>query len=138
MGWWTPCDGSEPGAWRRAITASKVSWACPWMVVPTGQDHPVPSPPSAGLTQCSPLTFWSSGLPLLNVLSKHLSHRQNPESSLLKFPYRASPGGSDGKVSAYDVGDPSLIPRLGRSSGEGKGTPLQYSCLENPKDGGAW
>ena len=48
------------------------------------------------------------------------------------------PGGSDGKASAYNVGDPGLIPGLGRSSGEGNGGPLQFSCLENPMDGGAW
>ena len=48
------------------------------------------------------------------------------------------PGGSDGKVSAYNVGDPGSIPGLGRSPGEGNGNPLQYSCLENPMDGGAW
>ena len=48
------------------------------------------------------------------------------------------PGGSDGKVSAYNAGDLGLIPGLGRSSGEGNGNPLQYSCLENPMDGGAW
>ena len=48
------------------------------------------------------------------------------------------PGGSDGKASACNVGDPGLIPVLGRSPGEGNGNPLQYSCLENPKDGGAW
>ena len=47
-------------------------------------------------------------------------------------------GGSDGKVSAYDVGDPGLIPGTGRSSGEGNGNPLQYSCLENPMDRGMW
>ena len=35
-------------------------------------------------------------------------------------------------------GDPGLIPGLGRSSGEGNGDPLQYFCLENPMDGGAW
>ena len=43
-------------------------------------------------------------------------------------------GGSDGKVSAYNAGDPSSIPGLGRSLGEGNGNPLQYSCLENPMD----
>ena len=48
------------------------------------------------------------------------------------------PGGSDGKASAYSVGDPGSIPGWGRSPGEGNGTPLQYSCLENPRDGGAW
>ena len=40
------------------------------------------------------------------------------------------PGGSDGKMSVYNVGDPGLIPGLGRSPGEGNGSPLQYSCLE--------
>ena len=42
------------------------------------------------------------------------------------------------KASAYNAGDPGSIPGLGRSPGEGNGTPLQYSCLENPTDGGAW
>ena len=46
--------------------------------------------------------------------------------------------GSDGKVSAYTVGDLGLIPGWGRSSGEGNGNPLQYSCLENPTDWWAW
>ena len=48
------------------------------------------------------------------------------------------PGGSDGKASAYNVGDLGSIPGSGRSPGEGNGNPLQYSCLENPMDGGAW
>ena len=47
------------------------------------------------------------------------------------------PGGSDGKASAYNVGDLGSVPGLGRSPGEGNGNPLQYSCLENPMDGGA-
>ena len=51
---------------------------------------------------------------------------------------RDFPGGSDGKASAYNEGDPGSIPGLGRCPREGKGNPLQYSCLENPKDGGAW
>ena len=42
------------------------------------------------------------------------------------------PGGSDGKKSAYNVGDLGSIPEMGRSSGGGHGNPLQYSCLENP------
>ena len=48
------------------------------------------------------------------------------------------PGGSDCKVSAYSAGNPASIPGLGRSPGEGNGNPLQYSCLENPMDGGIW
>ena len=47
-------------------------------------------------------------------------------------------GGSDGKVSVYDAGDPGLIPGLGRSLGEGNGNRFQYYCLENPMDRGAW
>jgi len=43
-------------------------------------------------------------------------------------------GGSDGKASAYNVGDLGSIPRLGRFPGKGNGNPLQYSCLENPMD----
>ena len=46
------------------------------------------------------------------------------------------PGGSDGKASACNEGDLGSIPGSGRSPGEGNGTPLQYSCLENPMDGG--
>ena len=45
------------------------------------------------------------------------------------------PGGSGGKVPAYNAGDPGSIPGLGRAPGEGNGNPLQYSCLENPMDG---
>ena len=48
------------------------------------------------------------------------------------------PGGSDGKASVYNVGDPGSIPGLGIFPREGNGNPLQYSCLENPMDGGAW
>ena len=45
-------------------------------------------------------------------------------------------GGSDGKASACNVGDPGSIPGSGRSPGEGNGNPLQHSCLENPMEGG--
>ena len=47
-------------------------------------------------------------------------------------------GGSEVKASACYVGDLGSIPGSGRSPGEGNGNPLQYSCLENPMDGGAW
>ena len=55
----------------------------------------------------------------------------------MKF-YYCFPGGSDGKVSACNAGDPGSIPGLGRHPSEGNGNPLQYSYLENPMDGGAW
>ena len=48
------------------------------------------------------------------------------------------PGGSEVKASACNVGDLGSILGSGRSPGEGNGNPLQYSCLENPMDGGAW
>ena len=51
---------------------------------------------------------------------------------------RGFPDSSAGKESACSAGDPSSIPGSGRSPGEGNGNPLQYSCLENPMDRGAW
>ena len=56
-----------------------------------------------------------------------------PSRIILDFP-----DASDDKASAYNAEDPGSIPGLGRSSGEGNGNPLQYSCLENPMDRGAW
>ena len=47
-------------------------------------------------------------------------------------------GGSEGKESACNAGDPGLIPGFRRSPGEGNGDPLQYSCLENSMNRGAW
>ena len=63
--------------------------------------------------------------PTLKQVAIHLSHRRHKIASFL--------GGS-----AYNVGDPGSIPGLGRPPGEGNGNPLQYSCLENPMDGGTW
>ena len=54
------------------------------------------------------------------------------------YPVLGFPGGSAGKESAHNVGDLGLIPGSGRSLGEGNGYPLQYSCLENSIDRGAW
>jgi len=48
------------------------------------------------------------------------------------------PGGSDGKESACNVGDPGSIPGSEKSAGKGNGNPLQYSCLENSMDRGPW
>ena len=52
----------------------------------------------------------------------------------LHFHFLGFPGGSDDKASACNEGDPGLMPRPGRSPGEGNGNPLQYSCLENSMD----
>ena len=71
------------------------------------------------------LTIWTLVGKVMSLLFNMLSR--------LDFP-----GGSDGKASAYDAGDLGSIPGLGRSPGEGNGNPLQYSCLENPMEGGTW
>ena len=55
-----------------------------------------------------------------------------------KIIYTMLPWWLSGRESACNVGDPGSIPGLGRSPGEGHGNPLQYSCLENPMDRGAW
>ena len=57
---------------------------------------------------------------------------------ILHTPSTVIPGGSEDKASACNSGDLGSIPGLGRSSGEGNGNPLQYFCLENPMDRGAW
>ena len=69
----------------------------------------------------------------------------NMEASLLGEKNKRSPrsdkgfpGSSDGKESACNVGDPGSISGSGRSLGEGNGNALQYSCVENPVDRGAW
>ena len=72
--------------------------------------------------------LFSSGFSLKNFLLKYV----------YVYVCVSFPGGSDGKVSACDVGDPGLIPGLVRSPGEGNSNPLQCSCLENPTDGEAW
>ena len=69
------------------------------------------------------------------IPSEKLTH----ETCLGQSPLsRAFPGVSKGKESACSAGDPVFIPGLGRSPGEGRGNPLQYSCLRNPMDRGAW
>ena len=52
--------------------------------------------------------------------------------------YKGFPGSSAGKEFTCNAGDLGSIPGLGRSPGKGNGNPLQYSCLENPMDRGAW
>ena len=74
--------------------------------------------------------------------SHHSTHKMGVlmyQSSWLSFEEGIGfPGGSDGKASVYNAGDPGSIPGSGRSPGEENGNPLQYYCLENPMDRGAW
>ena len=67
----------------------------------------------------------------------------SPPSSLspdflnkVTIPCSSFPCGSDGKALAYNAGDPGSIPGSGSPPGEGNGNTLQFSCLENPMDGG--
>ena len=57
---------------------------------------------------------------------------------LLISPSEDFPGGSDDKATVYNAGDLGSILGSGRYAGEGNGNPLQYYCLENPMDRGAW
>ena len=67
-------------------------------------------------------------------------NNSHPNSCEFSFAFTdgKEPGGSDGKASVYKAGDLGLIPGLGRFPGEGNSNPLQYSCLGNPMDRGAW
>ena len=87
---------------------------------------------SATVGLCTPLTKGKRDSGLLNLSSYNYQIIWTALQQLWGFPC-----GSDGKVSAYSVGDLGSIPGLERSPGKGNGNPLQYSCLENPMDGGA-
>ena len=98
-------------------------WVCP---TPLGQWYflgfRIQGQHEEGTPQCG---FYSSACTSSTCKEQLIWHH-------LRFP-----GGSDGKASAYNVGDLGLIPGSGISPGEGNGNPLQYSYLENPMDGGA-
>ena len=79
-----------------------------------------------------------STCPILIGEVSTLNHKFLDLMKRASFQFHHFPGGSDGKASAYSLGDPGSIPGLGRFPGEGNGNPLQYSCLENPMDGGGW
>ena len=109
----------------------------PWLAVPgvpPGREPSERSPYPALLNLC--LQIAACNLPCREG-DRQLQGRQTwisqePEQS------KGFPSGSDSKESACHVGDPGSIPRLGRSPGGGHGNSLQYSCLENPMDRGAW
>ena len=63
---------------------------------------------------------------------------ENPRDKSFPGGLEGFPGGSDGKEPTCNAGDLGSITRLGRSPGGGDGNPLQYSCLDNPMDRGAW
>ena len=98
-----------------------------WLV--SGEDSPL-GLQTATFWMCAHVTasLWDHG----ERQSKPLVSFQGTNPIVCDFP-----GGSDGKASACNAGDPGSIPGPGRCPGEGNGNPLQYSCLENAMDGGA-
>ena len=83
---------------------------------------------SSALRQSQTMGAW----PYWATVSKRLWKSSRP-SLVWVFP-----GGSDSKVSPYKAEDLGSTPGSGKSPGERNGNPLQYFCLENPMDGGAW
>ena len=83
-----------------------------------------------GITSWTWLSDWTT----TSITSLLCALYHDEELNLTKY----FPGGSEDKESACKVGDLGSIPGLGRSPGEESGNPLQYSCLENPMDRGAW
>ena len=80
------------------------------------------------------LVFWMLNFkPTISLSSFTFKRLFSSSSAIMGFP-----GGSEGKASACNAGDLGSIPGSGRSPGEGNGSPLQYSCLENPMDREAW
>ena len=71
------------------------------------------------------------------IIQSEVSQKEEDKYHILTY-ILGFPGGSEGKASACNVGDPGSIPGSGRSPAEGNGNPFQYSCLENPMDRAAW
>ena len=129
----------------------KVAQSCPTLCNPM-EYSPWNSPgQNTGVTSLSllqgifPTQGWNPGLPHCRWILYQLCHKGSPKalhlhSNLIRPPvfHRTSLEAQTVKRLAYNVGGLGSIPGSGRSSGEGNGDPLQYSCLENPMDRRAW
>ena len=114
-----PVDCSLPGSSVQGILqARRLGWAA----MPSSRYH-LPDP---GIEPMSPAS------PALQADAPTAEPPGKPRIICCFYPNKGSPGGSAGEESACKAGDPGSIPALGRSPGEGKGYPVQYSCLENP------
>ena len=95
-------------------------------------------------TLCDSMDYRTPGLPVHQQLQEFTQTHLHQDADAiqpshpLSSPSPTFPGGSDGKDSACNAGDPGLIPGSGRASGEGNGHPLQYSCPQNSLDRAAW
>ena len=117
-----------------AATAGKSLQSCPTLCDPI-DGSPTGSPVPGILQQ----EHWS-GLPFPSPThEQHFSKpSRSPKARKVWETIPGFPGGSDGEESACCAADQGSIPGLGRFPGEGNGYPLQYSCLGNPMDRGAW
>ena len=120
----SPIDCNPPGSSVHGILQARI---LEWVAIPFSGD-----PPDSGIEPESP-TLHADSLP-----SEPPGKPPLVKWNLLLVTSMGFPGSSDGKASAYNVGDLGLIPGSGSSPGEGNDNPLQYSCLENPMDWGAW
>ena len=118
LGWENPLEE------EMATHSSILAWKIPWTEEPSELQ-------AMGLQRVR--HNWATNLPL----SFHFDGLIRIEVVKTKE-QKVPPCSSDRKESAHDVGDLGLIPGLGRSPEEGNGNPLQYSCLENSMDRGAW
>ena len=117
-----PMNCSPPGSSVHGILQARIlEWRWPF----SSPEYP----PNPGIEPESPAS------PTLQTDSLSAETSEKPEDLILE---QGFPHSSVGKESACNAGDPGLIPGLGRSPGEGNGNTLQYSCLENSMDGGAW
>ena len=151
----SPMHESEKWKWSRSVVFDS---SRPHGLQPTRLLHPWDFPGKSTGVGCHCLLLFNfySLIPSLGPVVLYLSETtacyellripgciQQANSNYNTIPTKLSqwldfPGGSDGKASVYNVGDLGSIPGSGRSPGEGNGNPLQYYCLENPKDRGAW
>ena len=113
----SPMHESEKWKWSHSVVSNSV-W--PQRRQPTRLLHPWEFPGKNTGVGCHRL-LWTEGLPISKTAEK-----------------LGLPCSSNSKESACNAGDSGSIPELGRSSREGSGNPLQYSCLENPMDRGTW
>ena len=124
-------DCSLPGSSVHGILQARI---LEWVPVPFSGGLPNPGiEPRSPTFQADSLPAESPGNPKnTGMVSLSLLLWLFPTQELNWGLLHCFPGGSEGKVSACDAGNPGSIPGLGRFPGEGNGNPLQYSCLENP------
>ena len=121
--WVRSLGREDPLEKEMATHSSTNAWKIPW------------TEEACRLQSTGSQRVWHDWATSLHFISLH----QDKKIQITKImKERSFPGGSVGRESTCNAGDPSSTPGWGRSPGEGNGNPLQYSCLKNPKDRGAW